>query len=146
MWKVGRKAGIRIDSPVKVRVRYGEVDRRGYCFHVHYLHYFELARSEWLRRLWKPYKALEESDIALVVTEARRQYRRPAFYNDELEASVFYSEWGPSRINFVYEIRRAGEEAILCDGSTRLCFMNHAGRPIRIPLELKTILDDIARK
>jgi len=140
-----KQAGwIRIDKPVRIRVRYSEVDRMNYCYHVNYLEYFELARSDWIRRLWKPYKELEESEHGLVVTEAHLRYRRPAFYDDELEITVFCNEWGASRLNFLYEIRRSGEAAILCEGSTRLCFVNRSGRPIRIPMELKEILDNLA--
>lgn len=138
------KKTARTAEPVRIRVRYSEVDRMDYCYHVNYLQYFEIGRTEWLRRIWKPYKELEDAQIGMVVTEAKLNYHHPVFYDDELALTIICDEWGFSRINFTYEIRRHGEESVLCTGSTRLCFVGKDKKPTRIPEDLKNVLDGIA--
>ncbi len=135
------KKTVKTVEPIRLRVRYSEVDRMNYCYHVNYLQYFEIGRTEWLRQIWKSYKELEDDQIGMVVIEANLKYHHPAFYDDDLAITIICNEWGFSRINFLYEIRRHGEDSVLCSGSTRLCFVGKDKKPTRIPEELKNVLD-----
>ncbi|HHE46805.1 MAG TPA: acyl-CoA thioesterase [Bacteroidetes bacterium] len=135
---------IELSTSVSLRVRYSEVDRMGLLYHVNYLEYFELARSEWIRRFWLPYKEIEDRGYALVVLEAHIRFIRPAYYDDGLTVTATISDWGRSRIKFNYNIHRAGEGELICTGSTSHCFINSkTGRVIRMPDGLKEKLDGI---
>ena len=91
-------------ASISVRVRYSEVDRMGLLYHVNYLEYFELARSDWMRRFWHPYKEIEDEGYSLVVLEAYIKFIHSAYYDDILKIEATISDWGHSRIKFDYTI------------------------------------------
>ena len=103
---------------ITVKVRYSEVDRMGLLYHVNYLEYFELARSDWVRKYYRPYREIEDEGYALVVIEAKLKYHKPAYYDDNLEVEVMPCDWGHSRLAFKYAIYRQGESEPLCTGKT----------------------------
>ena len=71
-------------AELKLRVRYGETDKMGYCYYGNYAQYFEVARVEALRELGLSYKELEDQGIALPVKDYSVEFKRPAKYDDEL--------------------------------------------------------------
>ena len=131
------------NSSTYICVRYSEVDRMGLVYHVNYLEYFELARSDWVRDFWRPYKDIEDEGYALVVIEANITYFRSALYDDRLKIEVSPTDWGKSRIKFEYAIYRDKETEPLCIGSTSHCFIGRNGKVTRIPEQLKTKLDKL---
>jgi len=40
-----------ISDKIQFRVRYGETDQMSYAYHGNYAAYFEMGRTEWLRKL-----------------------------------------------------------------------------------------------
>ena len=68
----------------KLRVRYAETDRMGYCYYGNFAAFFEVARVEALRELGVTYKQLEDDGIILPVLEYQIKYFKPAYYDEEL--------------------------------------------------------------
>ena len=116
------------------RVRYRECDPMGVVYHTHYVDYFEAARTEALREMGLAYKTLEEAGVQMPVIDLAVQYRRPAAYDDLLEVIVLMDDVPATRVRIDYEVRRAGEAALLVNGHVTLCFVDvQRGRPIRAP-------------
>ncbi len=132
-------------ASISVRVRYSEVDRMGFLYHVNYLEYFEIARSDWVRRFWRPYKEIEDEGYSLVVLEAYIKFIHSAYYDDILKIEATISDWGHSRIKFNYAIYREGETDPLCTGNTSHCFIDQSGKVTRMPEELREKLETILR-
>lgn len=127
-------------GPIEIRVRYSETDRMGIVYHVNYIEYFELARSEWIRRFWKPYREIEDEGYFLLVIEVGIQYLHPARYDDLLEVRAFPSDWGNSRVEFEYQIDGKSDGKTICTGFSRHCFADRSGKPVKMPPELKQLL------
>lgn len=125
---------------IQVRVRYSETDRMGYVYHVNYLEYFELARAEWVRDFWKPYRQIEDDGYMLVVIDAHINYHRPVFYDELIDVEAELKEWGRSRLAFGYSISKPGSNEIICTGNTGHCFVDNKGKPCRMPEELSLLL------
>lgn len=124
-------------STTSIRIRYSETDRMGLAYHVNYLEYFELARSDWFRQFWRPYREIEDEGYCLVVTEAHIHYLRPASYDDLLRIEVRPEEWGQTRITFSYTVRQENETEPICTGRTVHCFIDRNGKAIHMPAELQ---------
>jgi len=131
---------INIPSSI-IRVRYSDVDRMGLLYHVNYFEYFEVARSDWIRHFWKPYKEIEDSGLALVVIEAHLNYLKSGRYDDEIEIRTGITEYGRSRLKFEYDMHLRGQDARLCTGWTTHCFVNSLWKPVAIPTELRERLN-----
>ena len=115
------------------RVRYGETDQMGVVYHGNYAQYFEIGRTEWLRSLGITYKYMEKTGIILPVISLNCNFKKSAYYDDELTISTFLKKPPSVKIEFNYEIRNQHQE-LICTGSTTLAFINqNTIRPIRCP-------------
>ena len=86
----------------KIRVRYGETDQMKYVYYGVYAQYFEVGRVELLRSLGITYKELEEMGFALPVVNYNINYKKPAFYDDELTIETSIKEIPKVKIVFYY--------------------------------------------
>lgn len=124
----------------RLRVRYSETDQMGVVYHGNYLHYFEVGRTELIRRLGLPYSELEARGWRLVVVEASLRLRAPARYDDELLVETRVGTVSRVRVEFDYRVRRVGEDPILAEGRTVLASVGENGRPRRLPEEFHDAL------
>jgi acyl-CoA thioester hydrolase len=124
----------------QVRVRYADTDQMGVVYHANYLHFFEIGRAEWLRAQGRSYREMEDMGHLLPVIETHVRYRAPARYDDLLEVVATPDELRAASVRFVYEVRRAGDGALLAEGWTRHACMRRDGRPVRWPAEIEAIL------
>jgi acyl-CoA thioester hydrolase len=123
------------------RVRYYETDAMGIVHHSNYLRWFELARTEYLRDIGTPYRAMEESGISSPVLEIHCRYLQPSRYDDRITARVRLTGYTAVRIELSYEIYC--DNRLICDGWTRHAFLR-GGRPIspaRSARELHVVLE-----
>jgi acyl-CoA thioester hydrolase len=114
----------------------------GLLYHVNHLEYFEVARSDWIRKFWRSYREIEDEGFCLVAIEARVRYHKPARYDELVEVHVRPVDWGRSRITFEYVILRPGETDPICTGQTRHCFVDRGGKAVRMPEELRRRLTE----
>jgi acyl-CoA thioester hydrolase len=121
-------------------VRYGDTDQMGVAYYANYLYWFEIARTEWLRAHGKTYRELEAEGAILPVTEAHCRYLASARYDDLLRLWGWVGELGRATVQFDYRIERAADSRLLAVGHTRHCFLDRAGRPLRIEGALHDLL------
>ncbi len=125
----------------KTRVRYAETDQGGVAYHSNYLFWFEVGRAELLRDGGLPYSEVERDlGILLTVTEAQLKYHRPALYDDLLVIETSIPEVKRVRMKIATVIRRAEEEAPLCEGHVWLAAVTRTGRVVSIPDSLRSVV------
>ena len=107
----------------------------GVVYHAHYLVYFELGRTEFMRARGISYASIEERGIRLAVIDARIHYRRPALYDQEISVVTTVSAMGGASVVFDYELRE-GTGSTLATGSTRLGCLDTRHRPTRLPADI----------
>ena len=130
-----------ITRDVKIRVRYGEVDRMGFLYHSHYVEYYDVARTEMIRMLGTSNYELEESGIMLPVTNVTINYKNPAYYDDLLTVRVSLKEMPTVKMTFYFEVFRPNGE-LINTGSVTLAFMNaETKRACRPPKYFMDILE-----
>ncbi len=117
----------------KLRVRYSETDKMGFCYYGNYAQYFEVARVEALRELGIVYKNLEENGILLPVTEFNISYKQAAKYDDILEIKTKITKLEGTRITFQYDVFNEAHIK-LNEAETTLVFVDSATmKPIPVP-------------
>jgi acyl-CoA thioester hydrolase len=120
-------------SSTKTRVRYSETDQMGVVYHGNYAQYFELGRTEWLRKLGVTYKDMEISGIMLPVISLNCNFIKSAIYDDVLTIETFLKKEPMVKIEFEYKVINQNDE-IICTGSSVLAFMNmKTMKPTRCP-------------
>lgn len=128
-------------SETKVRVRYAETDKMGYCYYGNYATYFEVARVEMIKKLGFSYKQMEDEGVALPVLEFIIKYFKPAFYDEEITIKTVVNEKPGARITFNYECFNEREVKIN-EATTTLVFVNmETGRPQQAPADFLAAIE-----
>lgn len=119
------------------RVYWEDTDAGGVVYHARYLHFFERARSDWLRALGYAQSMVRERLGRLfAVSRMNIDFRQPARIDDELEVSVAIQALGSASVSFEQTMLR-GDGVPLATAKVRVACLDAAEfRPARIPEEL----------
>ena len=72
---------------MKIKVYYEDTDASGRVYHSNYLKYFERGRTDFLYRLGFNHKTLlERYELYFVVKTCDINFKKPAYFEDELVA------------------------------------------------------------
>jgi len=141
---------------IELRVRYAETDQMGAVYNAHFLTYFEVARTEYLRKLGTAYRDLEAKGFYLVVVEAHCKYLGPARYDDALEVTTWVDRLRPTRIDFRHRIRRKADtprsadppapadprgSGAVAEGHVVLACVDRGRRPRALPPEVTGVIE-----
>jgi acyl-CoA thioester hydrolase len=102
----------------------------GIVHHANYIKWFEIGRTDWLRKKGVTYRTVEEKGFFLPVLGVTCQYKKSAYYDDWITIKTEVSEYTGTRITFSYRVYR-GEE-LLASGSTSHCWTNHQLKPLNL--------------
>lgn len=132
-----------ISDKIQFRVRYGETDQMSYAYHGNYAAYFEMGRTEWLRKLGVSYKNMEENGIMLPVINLNTNYINPAKYDDVLTLKTSLSKKPTAKIEFDFEIHNQKNE-LLTTAKATLVFVNmKTNRPTRAPKYIMDLIEKL---
>ena len=107
-------------------------------YHAHYLVWFEIGRTELMRGLDCCYGELEErEDLFFPLREVGARYHAPARYDDVLEVCTALKTVGGASMRFEYRVLHRDEGRLLASGFTEHAAVDGAGRPRRLPAELR---------
>lgn len=118
-----------------VRVRYAETDAMGVAYHGNYFAWFEVGRTEYLRRLGMAYTTVEALGLHLPVVECRARFISPVRYDDEIVIAATVTRLDRLRIHYGYDLRERQTGRALATGETYHVFVNREGRPTRLPVD-----------
>ncbi len=118
---------------IEFRVRYAETDRMGVVHHSRYFVYFEMGRTELLRKHGIAYRDLEDAGVFFVVAKLSAKFLAPARYDDVLVLSTHTERITTARIDHSYVLRRKDDLAVLTQAESTLACVNGQGQIIAIP-------------
>jgi len=118
---------------IETRVTYAETDAMGIVYYAHYLRWFEMGRTEYMRHLGISYKEMEAQGIYLPVAEVFCKYLDSAKYDDLLIIETRVDFIKRASIQFLYSIRRLEDKKELVQGITLHAFVDDEGKIIKIP-------------
>lgn len=129
---------------IQFRVRYGETDQMGFVYYGNYAQYFEMGRTEWLRKLGITYKKMEEDGVMLPVMNLSVTYLKPAKYDDLLTLKTTLIKMPSAKIEFSYEVFNE-ENELLTNANTTLVFVNmKTNKPTKAPKYILEKLQNIS--
>ena len=123
-----------IKSESKLRVRYGETDQMGYVYYGVYAQYYEVGRVDAMRQLGFSYKDIEANGILMPVVEFIVNYKKPAFYDDEITI-ITYIKKKPEglKIIFDYECYNSKKELLNTGKVTLVCVDKLTQKMVKLP-------------
>lgn len=123
-----------------VRVYYEDTDAGGIVYYVNYLKFAERARTEMLRLMGRQQqKMMEEDGIVFVVKKCGLDYHAPAKLDDSLQVRSRVTEVGGASLRLNQRLYRGDQ--LLAEMHFRLAVLNQAGRPARLPADIRERLE-----
>lgn len=135
------------------RVYFADTDAAGIVYHAAYLTFAERARTEWMRLIGYPHARMmnpagqqdPEGDLGLriegavfAVRKVTLDYRRPARLDDLLEIRSRVARFGGASMTVRQDVCRG--DAVLVEIELLMVCVNAAGRPVRIPDQLRAAM------
>jgi acyl-CoA thioester hydrolase len=127
-----------------IRVRYQETDQMGVVYHANYLVWFEVGRTEWIRKLGYTYKDLEEKGLLLPVVDLHVRYAAPARYDDEVTVRTRITEVAGGKLTFHYEILRRDDGQLLVTGTTTHLWVNREYKRVNLKHAFPALYERLA--
>lgn len=125
-------------SPVKIQVRFTDLDVLGHVNNNIYLSYFEMARVHYFRELlgsdwdWKKY--------TIVLAKNEVEYLKPVLLNHQPEVFMFTENIGTKSFSLTYELKVNG--IIFAKGrSVLVAFNGEEGVSMEIPEKMRKALE-----
>lgn len=118
-----------------LRVRWAEADMQGVVFNAHYLAWFDIGITEYLRALFAgDAQLLAQTFDRLFVVKSTLEYRESARFDDLVEVCARCLQIGRTSLEVGFEIRR--KDRTLVSGSNVYVYTVDA-RPAPVPDELR---------
>lgn len=121
-----------------IKVYYEDTDMGGVVYYANYLRFIERARSEIVEELGVDQHQMKADGLVFVVTRVVADYLAPARMGDHLTVVTSHSAASPVRWTFVQQVWR--DETLLFKADVTAVCMTTAGRPSRLPAELRAKL------
>ena len=126
-----------------IRVYWEDTDAGGVVYHARYLHFFERARTEWLRSTGISQTDLrQENDVLLVVKDAYLDILRPARIDDALSATVHIAKIGRASFLVNQELWRGSD----CLSKAKIkiaCLRASSFKPCGLPDDVNQALKNL---
>jgi len=99
-----------------VQVRYVETDQQGHVFFGHYLTYFDLALTEYLKAIGYGYDRFLASGIDFFYVESLCQYRDRAFFDEVLHVHARIGKLGNTSFTFQFGVFESNSQRFIANG------------------------------
>ena len=105
----------------KIVPRYAETDQMGIIHHSVYAIYYEQARTEFFNAIGLRYNEIEAEGSMTPLVELKSKYKKPGYYNEEIEVRTKLIELTPVKFTLQYDIYNK-EEQLINVGKTTLAW------------------------
>lgn len=129
-----------MDFPI--RVYYEDTDAGGVVYHARYLHFFERARTEWLRQFGFSQQRLFDEKLAFVVKKMTMDYKLPARLDDLLTVKSQLVEMKGAKL--IFEQTLWNNDVCLNQATVTVACVNlEKMKPIALPEKLLLALQAV---
>lgn len=129
------------DHRFPVRVYYEDTDFSGNVYHAAYLHFFERARTEFLRALGVHHSELARQGTAFAVRSMEIEFLAGAHIDDALEIRTRVAGWSGARLRLQQAAWRDAEA--IAEAVVVVVAIRSGGGAARLPRALLAALADM---
>ena len=121
-----------------VQVRYVETDQQGHVFFGHYLTYFDLALTEYLKAIECSYDRFLEAGVDFFYVESLCQYHDRAFFDEILHVHARVDKIGNSSFTFEFGIFEPVSQRFIASGHIVAVAVDaETSRPVSAPEDFR---------
>lgn len=142
-----------------MRVLYKDTDQMGVGHHANYVTWFEMGRTEWMRKNGLNYREIETKGLLLPVLNVEVNYKNPARYDDLIAIFARVTEYSKVKLVFEYEARLLDEDSnvqvdselqphgkLLATGRTTHMWLSKEWKPVRLDKKAPEVFEFFQEK
>ena len=117
-----------------VRVRFNETDLQGHVNFGHYLFYFDIGVTDYLRAIGYSYERMSAEGVDMVYAESRSRYLSPAYFDETLNIHTRIGRIGNSSMRFDFQAIEASSGRRVAEGEITVVMIERGThKKIRVP-------------
>lgn len=113
-------------------VRYAETDMMGIVHHSRYYPWFEVARTDFIKKTGVSYSGMEKMGIQLPLVETHARYLHGLRYEDEVLVTAELAEMKAAKCRFEYKVYKLPEKQLMSEGYTVHGFVDDNFAPMNL--------------
>ena len=117
----------------ELRIRYNEVDKMGVVHHSRFFVFFEIGRTELLRKSGFTYREFEDKKLFLPIINVSCSYKAPIKYDDVIKVETTMDRMTSVKIEHSYNIWNHDKTILHATAKTTLACVNEKGELQKIP-------------
>lgn len=121
-----------IYSMTEIEARYQETDKMGVIYHGNYATWFEVARTDYIRKLGFNYADMEKVGIISPITDLNVQYKKSVFYPETVKIKTWVEKYSRLRSTYRYEVYKENGELATTGYTELICMKADTFKPIRL--------------
>lgn len=122
----------------QVRVRFNETDLQGHVNFGHYLFYFDVGVTDYLRAIGYPYEQMLAEGVDMLYLESRARYLSPAYFGETLNVHTRIGRIGNSSLRFDFQAIAANDSRAVAEGEIAVVVVEREmHKKIRVPPQLR---------
>lgn len=126
-------------SESQITVRYAETDQMGIVHHANYPIWYEVARTDFIRKIGISYTEMEQKGIMVPLIALSCKYFKPAYYEDELIIKTSIASLTPVKVTFQYQIFNQKDHFLLNTGTTTHAWVGKDFKPLHMKKQFPDI-------
>lgn len=132
-----------MQTAAKIRVRYSETDQMGIVHHSQYVNWFEVGRTDFIKKVGHSYGEIEKAGFYLPVIGVHVTYHTPAKYDDTINIETTIGTYNGVRIHFNYRAIREADGVLVAEGITEHCWTTTDMKPVKLQRKWPELHDQI---
>ncbi|MCD8904981.1 acyl-CoA thioesterase [Staphylococcus chromogenes] len=116
----------------EIESRYQETDQMGVIYHGNYATWFEVARTDYIRKLGLDYSEMENAGVVSPVTELNINYKKSVTYPEKVIVKTWVSKFSRLRSRYQYEIYNAKGEIVTTGYTDNVLITKDGHKPVRL--------------
>ncbi|MCD8104412.1 MAG: acyl-CoA thioesterase [Lachnospiraceae bacterium] len=132
-------------TPWVHKVQYYETDQMQVVHHSNFIRWFEECRVYALDEIGYGYDKLEAAGIMSPVLSIEAKIKISVRFGETVKISAAVEKFDGIRLTLRYEVRRAGDDALCCTGTTSHCFLGPDGRLISLKRKYPDVYEALCK-
>jgi len=121
-----------------VRVRFNETDLQGHVNFGHYLFYFDIGVTDYLRMIDFSYQRMATEGLDMLYGESRVRYHSSAYFDETLNIHARIGRIGHASMRFEFQAIAAGDGRAVAEGEIGVVMIRRGTRDkVRVPDSLR---------
>ncbi|AJC96268.1 1,4-dihydroxy-2-naphthoyl-CoA hydrolase MenI [Staphylococcus hyicus] len=116
----------------EIESRYQETDQMGVIYHGNYATWFEVARTDYIRKLGLDYSEMEQKGVVSPVTELNINYKKSVTYPEKVTVKTWVSKFSKLRSRYQYEIYNENGEIVTTGFTDNVIITKDDRKPLRL--------------